>query len=62
MYADCLIEGELLKKYMTRNGTEIYETTEKGKKFLNDYGKIRKILENMRLQPKEIMVKKFQIT
>jgi len=62
MYADCLIEGELLKKYLTQNGTEIFETTEKGKKFLNDYEKIRKILEKMRLQPKEIMAMKSQTT
>jgi predicted transcriptional regulator len=60
MYADCLIEGELLTKYLAQNATEIYETTEKGKKFLNDYEKIRKILEKMRLQPEEIMATKSQ--
>jgi len=48
-YATCLIEGELLTKYAGEGGAEIYETTEKGRRFLRDYEKISKILERMRL-------------
>ena len=50
-YAECLIEGGLLTKYSGESGAEIYETSEKGKKFLEDYGRIIKILEQTRLQP-----------
>jgi len=48
MYANCLIEGDLLRKYK-RGGVEIYQTTEKGREFLKDYGKIKKVLDKMRL-------------
>jgi len=48
-YAACLIEGELLTKYAGTNGVEIYETTEKGRRFLRDYERISKVLERMRL-------------
>jgi len=49
IYEACLIEAGLLKKYLDEKGAEIYETTEDGKKFLRDYGKISKILEKMRI-------------
>jgi predicted transcriptional regulator len=48
MYAGCLIEGGLLEKYVA-NGAEIYETTTRGKSFLKDYGRIKKVLDKMRL-------------
>jgi predicted transcriptional regulator len=47
MYADCLIEAELLEKH-EREGIEIFETTKKGKDFLRDYEKIRNVLEKIR--------------
>ena len=47
-YAECLIRGGLLRKF-EENRKKIYETTEKGKAFVNDYLKIREVLENMRL-------------
>ncbi|MDH5794610.1 MAG: hypothetical protein OEZ24_00740 [Candidatus Bathyarchaeota archaeon] len=49
MYAGCLIEGGLLKTYTTGNGAEIYETTVRGKTFLKDYGRIKRVLDKMRL-------------
>lgn len=49
MYAGCLIEGGLLKKDTRKNGAEIYETTAKGKTFLKDYGRIKRVLDKMRL-------------
>ena len=48
LYAECLIQGGLLRKY-EKNGKEIYESTEKGKEFLRDYTKIQEVLESMRL-------------
>jgi predicted transcriptional regulator len=48
-YAECLIQGNLLRKY-EKNGKGFYETTEKGKSFLNDYANIREVLESMRLK------------
>lgn len=48
-YVHCLIEGELLKKRVEENGVEVYSTTDKGKEFLGDYEKVRKILDKMRL-------------
>jgi len=48
-YVDCLIEGGLLKKRVEENGVEVYSTTEKGREFLKDYERVRKILDNMRL-------------
>jgi len=47
-YAECLIQGGLLKKF-EKNGKGIYETTEKGKAFIKDYAKISEVLEKMRL-------------
>lgn len=49
MYAECLIEGGLLKKYVANGGAEIYETTARGRSFLRDYGRIKKVLDKMRL-------------
>ena len=49
MYAECLIEGGLLKRYSSGNGAEVYETTAKGRTFLKDYGRIRKVLDKMRI-------------
>lgn len=49
MYADCLIEGGLLERYATEGGAEIYETSARGKSFLKDYGRIKKVLDKMRL-------------
>jgi len=49
MYISCLIEGGLLKRYFGENGAEIYKTIEKGKEFLKDYERIRKVLDKMRL-------------
>jgi len=49
MYAKCLSEGELLRIYTEKNGFEFFETTKEGKRFLDDYRKIRRVLENMRL-------------
>ncbi len=48
MYAECLIHGGLLKKYL-KQGVEVYEMTEKGRTFLKDYARIRDVLEKMRL-------------
>jgi predicted transcriptional regulator len=48
LYAECLIQGGLLRKY-EKNGKEIYETTEKGRSFLRDYAKIQEVLESMHL-------------
>ena len=44
-YVDRLTEGGLLKRYVNDKGKEIYETAEKGKDFLKDYEKIKKILD-----------------
>ncbi len=49
MYAECLVDGGLLKKYISDRGAEIYQTTAKGQTFLKDYGRIRKVLDSMRL-------------
>jgi predicted transcriptional regulator len=49
MYANCIIEGGLLENILTKEGVEIYNTTEKGRDFLKDYDNIRKILDKMRL-------------
>jgi len=49
MYAKCLSKGELLRIYTEDNGFEFFETTKEGKRFLEDYKKIKQILENMRL-------------
>ena len=49
LYSECLIKGNLLKKYSIENKIEIYETTEKGKNFLEDYDKISKVLNEMRI-------------
>lgn len=49
MYADCLIEGGLLERYATEGGAEIYETSARGKSFLKDYRRIKKVLDKMRL-------------
>jgi predicted transcriptional regulator len=49
VYADCLSDVGLLRKSSRENGVRIYETTEKGEKFLRDYGRISKILEKMQL-------------
>lgn len=48
-YADYLIEGKLLTKKKNENNSEIYKITEKGKEFLRDYEKIRKILDEMHM-------------
>ncbi len=47
IYVDCLIDGGLLNRHVTESGTEFYETTGKGKGFLKDYEKIRKIMDKM---------------
>jgi len=49
MYETCLIDAGLLTKTRSKNNIEIYETTEKGKRFLKDYEKIKETLEEMRL-------------
>jgi predicted transcriptional regulator len=49
MYANCLIEGGLLKHYTAETGAEIYETSARGNSFLKDYGRIKKVLDKMRL-------------
>ena len=49
MYASCLIEGGLLKHYKAETGAEIYETSARGNSFLKDYGRIKKVLDKMRL-------------
>jgi len=49
MYAKCLSKGELLRIYTEDNSFEFFETTKEGKRFLEDYKKIKQILENMRL-------------
>ena len=49
MYADCLIEGGLLQRYATEGGAKIYETSARGKSFLKDYGRIKKVLDKMRV-------------
>jgi predicted transcriptional regulator len=48
MYATCLIEGQLLKKYLKEGNIKIFETTEKGKQFLKDYQKVKSVLDKMR--------------
>jgi predicted transcriptional regulator len=47
-YAECLMQGNLLKKH-EENGKEIYEITEKGKAFMKDYANIKEVLEKMQL-------------
>jgi len=47
IYAECLVEGGLLDRYTGRNGVEIYKITEKGKNFLKDYRRLKKVLEEM---------------
>ena len=39
----------MLKVSNREDGVEIHKTTKKGKEFLSDYGKIKSILDKMRL-------------
>ena len=49
LYRDCLIEVGLLRVSKLEDGTEIYETTDKGREFLKDYRNVKSILDKMRL-------------
>jgi len=49
LYRDCLIEVGLLRVSKLEDGTEIYQTTDKGREFLRDYNSIKSILDKMRL-------------
>ena len=49
LYRDCLIETGLLKLSTLEDGTEIYETTSKGREFLRDYRNLKNVLDKMRL-------------
>lgn len=48
-YENCLIAGELLSRDTNETGIENYKTTEKGKEFLKDFARIKKILDTMRV-------------
>ena len=48
-YVTHIIDGGLIKKHIEEKGVEIYLITDKGKAFLKDYEKIKKILEKMNL-------------
>lgn len=49
VYKDCLVETGLLEVSRREDGVEIFGTTEKGKEFLSDYGKIKSVMDEMRL-------------
>ncbi len=49
LYRECLVEAGLLKVSKREDGVEIFETTKKGKNFLEDYKKIKKILSETSL-------------
>ena len=46
-YMNYLVESQLVK-VSRQGGVEIFETTEKAREFLRDYGKIRAVLDRMR--------------
>jgi len=52
LYRDYLFKVGLLKVSRREGGVEIFETTEKGKEFLIDYEKIKRILQSVEKQPK----------
>jgi len=45
LYEDCLVEARLLTASTREDGVEIFQTTEKGREFLRDYKKIKRMLE-----------------
>lgn len=49
LYKDCLIKVGLLSNLKQGNNAEIFKTTDKGKEFLEDYRRIKSILDKMRL-------------
>jgi len=49
LYKDCLVKAGLLNVSRRGDGVEIFGTTDKGKNFLEDYKRIKKILDEMRL-------------
>jgi len=49
LYKDCLVDAGLLRVSTRQDGVEIFETTKKGKAFLEDYERIKKILDETRL-------------
>jgi len=49
LYKNCLIKAGLLSNLKQDNNTEIFKTTDKGKEFLEDYRRIKSILDKMRL-------------
>ena len=44
LYKEFLVETRLLKVSRREDGVRIFETTQKGKQFLEDYGKIKTCL------------------
>lgn len=49
LYKNCLVKAGLLRVSIQDDGTEIFETTEKGREFLRDYKKIKSVLDKIRL-------------
>jgi len=49
LYKNCLVKAGLINVLTQNDGTEIFETTEKGKEFLKDYRRIKDVLDKMRL-------------
>jgi len=45
LYEDCLVEAGLLTVSKREDGVEMFQTTEKGREFLRDYRKIKRMLE-----------------
>ena len=48
LYKDCLVEVGLLRSRRLKKGVEMYKTTKKGKEFLMDCEKIKRIMNGMR--------------
>lgn len=48
-YRDRLVEAGLLKTLRGEDGKKLLETTDKGREFLIDYGRIKDILNKIRL-------------
>ena len=48
-YKNCLADMGLLRVSTREDGKEIFETSQKGKKFLKDYRNIKSILDKMHL-------------
>ena len=52
-YSEYLIEGGLLTKNRNEDHAEVYQITKKGIEFLNDYKKISKVLDALKLSPND---------